>query len=86
MFSGSPKRLQMLQRAKEKLRLRVERLHRKAQVPMENTYYTLKHAEKFQAVLDKQFQLIIVSSTNFNMPVYTGVYSKYFLDVMDINA
>ena len=50
----------------------MKKLHTDASVPMTNTKYTLKHVEQFQNILKDKYQLVVISSTFFNKPLYTG--------------
>ena len=50
----------------------MSKLHDQANVPKTGITYTLKHVEQFQQVLLDKYQIIVISSSFFNKPVYTG--------------
>lgn len=59
-----------------KLQRAIEDLHAKANIPIADRPYTLKDVRSFQSALVHEYQIVIVSSTAFNRPVYTGTILK----------
>jgi hypothetical protein len=77
LFAGKGRRaITNLKQSANKLARRVLDLHKQAGIAVDpQRSYTIKDAEDFQIHWEGRYQIIIVSSTTLNMPVFTGKFT-----------